>query len=59
MGHFELTYFSRKFETSYTHIAVIEAFMDLTAYGVKISAWLRGLLTRGFDGASKAAAGLT
>jgi hypothetical protein len=33
--------------------------MDLTAYGVKTSAWLRGLLTRGFDGARKAAAGLT
>lgn len=37
---------------------MVETWMDLQAYKVKTVAWLRGLWTKGFEGARKAAAGL-
>lgn len=39
-------------------MVILETFMDLKAYAIITRAWLRGLLTMGFEGAHKAAAGL-
>lgn len=43
----------------YTQMVLIESLMDFQAFTVKQRAWLRGLMTKGFDGAQKAAAGLS
>jgi aarF domain-containing kinase len=48
----------RKFEKMYRTLIMVETWMDLQAYKVKTVAWLRGLWTKGFEGARKAAAGL-
>jgi aarF domain-containing kinase len=50
--------FLRRYEKNYRTIIVVETYMDLRAYLVKSGAWLRGLFTKGFEGAHRAAAGL-
>jgi len=47
-----------RYEKNYRAILMVETYMDLQAYIVMSTAYFRGLFTRGFDGARRAAAGL-
>jgi len=48
-----------RYERLYCRLAVLEWYMDIQAQARKFTAWLRGLYCTGFEGAHKAAAGLT
>ena len=48
----------RKYQKSSAHLSVIEAFMDFKAFVNKKRAWIKGLLSRGLEGAYDAASGL-
>jgi len=47
-----------RYEKLSTQMGILETLLDFHAYLVKTRAWLRGLWTRGFEGARQAAAGL-
>jgi len=47
-----------KYQKSYAHLSVIEAFMDFKAFLNKKRAWIEGLLSSGLEGAHDAASGL-
>ncbi|KAF9268892.1 ABC1-domain-containing protein [Marasmius fiardii PR-910] len=47
-----------KYERGITSLVFVESFMDIQAFLVKSKAWIRGLLSRGLEGAHQAAAGL-
>lgn len=49
---------TRRYEKIYTNMVLIEAAMDLQAFAVQKGAWIRGLVTMGFEGARRASAGL-
>lgn len=48
----------RKFEKAYRRLILVETWMDLQAFSVKMIAWTRGLYRKGFAGAHLAASGL-
>ncbi|KAH9176783.1 ABC1-domain-containing protein [Lactarius sanguifluus] len=48
-----------RFERLYCGLVVLEWYMDIQAHARKFTAWFRGLYRTGFEGAHKAAAGLT
>ncbi|KAH9040174.1 ABC1-domain-containing protein [Lactarius pseudohatsudake] len=48
-----------RFERLYCGLVVLEWYMDIHAQARKFTAWFRGLYRTGFEGAHKAAAGLT
>ncbi|KAF7981834.1 hypothetical protein HWV62_31359 [Athelia sp. TMB] len=47
-----------QFKKMYTSLVLAEVWMDLQARQKQTFAWFRGLITKGFEGAHKAAAGL-
>ncbi|KAH8993315.1 ABC1-domain-containing protein, partial [Lactarius hatsudake] len=48
-----------RFERLYCGLVVLEWYMDIQAQARKFTAWFRGLYRTGFEGAHKAASGLT
>jgi len=48
-----------RYERLYCGLVVLEWYMDIQAQGRKFTAWFRGLWRTGFEGAHKAAAGLS
>lgn len=59
LGSRYLTIFlGRHFTKLYRSLILAETWMDLQAKQKQTYAWLRGLCTKGFEGAHKAAAGL-
>ena len=49
----------RRYERLYCGLVVLEWYMDIQAQARKFTAWFKGLYRTGFEGAHKAAAGLT
>ncbi|KAJ7703167.1 ABC1 family-domain-containing protein [Mycena rosella] len=47
-----------KFQKTYSKMVILEQVLDLQAFAVKNKAWIKGLYTKGFNGAKDAAAGL-
>jgi len=48
-----------RYERLYCGLVVLEWYMDIHAQARKFTAWFKGLYRTGFEGAHKAAAGLT
>jgi len=51
--------FRRRYERLYCGLIVLEWYMDIQAQARKFTAWFGGLWRTGFEGAHKAAAGLS
>ena len=49
----------RRYERLYCGLVVLGWYMDIQAQARKFTAWFKGLYRTGFEGAHKAAAGLT